>query len=97
MNNIICSAISSRKILRFYYNGGYITVEPYCHGIGRTGNELLRAFQIGGYSESGNPVHWKLFSVNKISNISITDEEFPGYRPEYNPKDPAMDKIYCCV
>jgi len=97
MNNSICSAIRSRKIIQFYYNGGYRTVEPYCYGIGRTGNELLRAFQTGGYSESGNPVQWKLFSVNKMSNISITDDEFPGDRPEYNPKDSAMVKIYCCV
>ena len=29
------------------------------------GNELLRAFQIGGYSESSDPLNWKLFTLEK--------------------------------
>jgi hypothetical protein len=48
---------------------------------------IMLSFKIGGYSESGNPVSWKLFSIDNMSNISILDEEFSGLRPEYNPKD----------
>lgn len=97
MNKDICIAIELKKIIEFYYNGGKRTVEPFCYGISRKGNELLRAFQTGGYSESGDPVHWKLFSVKKMSNITITDEEFSGNRPEYKPDDSAMEDIYCNI
>ena len=97
MNTLLCDAIRSRRVIRFNYNGGYRTAEPYCYGISRKGNELLRAFQTGGYSESGNPVHWKLFTVEKMSNITISDEEFSGNRPEYKPADSAMEDIYCNI
>jgi hypothetical protein len=50
MNEIICNAIESNRIREFYYNAGYRTAEQYCYGISRKGNELLRAFQTGGYS-----------------------------------------------
>jgi len=97
MNTLICEAIEKRKVIRFYYNGGYRTAEPYCYGVSRKGNELLCAFQNGGFSESGNPVHWKLFTVEKMSNMTITDEEFSGNRPDYNPDDPVMEDIYCNI
>lgn len=64
MNAGICAAIRSRAVLQFSYDGGIRTVEPHCHGISRADNEVLRAWQTGGYSESGEPVGWKLFEVS---------------------------------
>ena len=97
MNEQLCSAINSRKIIRFYYNGGYRNVEPFCYGMGTSGNELLRGYQISGYSESGQPTDWKLFIVPDIKDLSITSESFSGTRPFYNPNDSAMTLIYCHV
>ena len=97
MNQTICGAIASRKMLQFYYDGGTRVVEPYCHGISAAGNELLRAYQVSGSSQSGNPAGWKLFDVGKISSLSILDRKFTGTRPEYNPNDRAMSTIYCRV
>ena len=97
LNELICNAIILKRIIHFYYNGGYRTAEPFCYGVSRNGNELLRAFQTGGYSESGEPVKWKLFTVDKMSDIAITNEEFPGDRPEYNPNNSAMENIYCSI
>ncbi len=54
MNSIICSAIRSHNVIRFYYDSGYRTAEPFCHGAGSAGNDLLRAYQTDGHSESGN-------------------------------------------
>jgi len=93
----ILLAIKNKRCLEFYYNGGYRTAEPYCYGVSRKGNDLLRAFQTGGYSESSEPANWKLFAVEKMSNITITDEEFSGNRPEYKLNDPAMEDIYCNI
>ena len=97
MNKQICNAVRSKKLFQFYYNGGQRTVEPYCYAISRNGNELLRAFQISGYSASGKAQGWKLFSVNDMNNLLILDDTFNALRPEYNPDDPVMVRIYCCI
>lgn len=97
MDANICSAIGSKSVISFYYNGGTRVVEPFCHGSGKQGQELLRAYQVGGYSESGNPVGWKLFRADQISNVIQTGEHFNGSRPLYNPLDSAMRIIHCGV
>jgi hypothetical protein len=97
MNSLLITAIRERKVIRFYYKGGYRFAEPHCYGASKEGNELLRAYQTGGYSESGNPVGWKLLRLDEFSNLSITGDSFAGPRPQYNPNDPAMASIYCCL
>lgn len=97
MNLTICRAIQERRVIRFYYDGGYRLAEPHCYGVSKDEKELLRAYQIGGYSESGQSQGWKLFRVEELSSISITDESFPGARPLYNRSDKAMVTVYCCL
>lgn len=98
MRTDICSAINAKKVIQFYYNGGTRLVEPFCYGVHRdTGNEVVRGYQVGGHSESGEPVGWKLFRVAEISNLVIIDEYFAGVRDYYNPNDSAMKTIYCHV
>ena len=97
MNATICAAIRDRDVLRFSYSGGTREVEPHCHGISRAGNEVLRAYQTGGYSESGKTVGWKLFEVSRITGITRTGETFASNRPGYNPNDTQMSEIYCHV
>ena len=97
MHKEICSAIESRKIIVFNYDGGSRRVEPYCYGISRNGKELLRAYQISGFSRSRNPSGWKLFHVSKIKGVQIINEAFIHNRRDYNPRDSAMERIYCKV
>lgn len=97
MNDKLCSAIDSKKVIRFLYDGGQRLAEPFCHGKGKQGQDFLRAYQVGGYSESGNSVGWKLFRVDQIRDITITLDSFSGVRPQYNPQDSAMREIYCAV
>jgi len=59
------------------------------------GDEFLRAYQVGGYSSSGNLPG--LFKLNKISNIEITNEKFENPAPGYTKNDPAISHIYCQV
>lgn len=93
----ICSAIESRKIIIFNYDGGSRRVEPYCYDISNKGKELLRAYQISGFSRSRNPSGWKLFHVSKIKGLQIVNEKYIKNRPGYNPRDPSMERIYCRV
>lgn len=97
MNQTICDAIEQQKILEFNYNGGFRRVEAFCYGRGRSGNELLRAFQIDGVSESEKPWDWKLFDVSKMTNITLSEEEHIANRHDYEPNDSAMVSYFCCV
>lgn len=97
MNSTICDAISGRHLLRFRYDGGDRTVEPHCHGVSTAGNEVLRAYQTAGFSESGNPVGWKLFEVSKMSALQLQSETFKANRPGYNSNDRGMSSVHCHV
>ncbi|MFN3967252.1 MAG: hypothetical protein ACK4JE_06115 [Endomicrobiia bacterium] len=84
MNNLICEAIKYRRVIKFTYEGHERIVEPHTYGIHKdTGNEVLSAYQIGGYSSSGKVPYWRLYIVSKISNLQITDENFLEPRPGY--------------
>lgn len=97
MNTAICAAIAGRQCLRFYYDGGYRVVEPHCHGISTAGHEVLRAYQIEGYSQSGKPHAWKLFEVAKIREFQTLAATFVSTRPGYNPRDSDLARICCAV
>lgn len=96
----ICSAIKSRRIMEFFYHGGYRTVEPFCLGLvmsGEADNESLLCYQIGGYSELHEVVGWKLYRASEMEDIEISREQFGGDRPGYDPDGVDMVTIYCCV
>ena len=97
MNKEICSAIECRSIIQFYYDGGIRYVEPYCHGVSRANNEVLRAYQIKGFSRSGQPSGWKLFEISKIINLQQTGDSFLSNRIGYNPNDQDFIMIHCHV
>lgn len=97
MNTQICAAIKSRAVVEFYYDDGKRRAEPHCHGISMAGKEVLRAYQTAGFSESGQPVGWKLFEVTKIIGFRQTGATFQNNRHEYNPNDRGMERIHCRV
>jgi hypothetical protein len=97
MDPRICEAIRERRVIRFFYGGGYRLVEPHCYGVSRDGKELLRGYQISGHSESGQSEGWKLFRLDGMSDLSVTDDSFEGPHPLYNLNDKAMATVYCCL
>ena len=92
----VCSAISSKQIIEFYYHGGFRLAEPFCYGVGWDGEEMLWCYQFGGHSEFGNTVGWKLFRGSEISSLEVTGEHFTDVRRGYELDEPVMT-IYCCV
>lgn len=96
MNRTIINAINNMEILSFIYKGkgNPRVVEPHTYGMGSDGDDLLRAYQVGGYSSSGRLPKWRLFEVNKIDNLSSTGEKFNGARPNYRRDDQVMVRIY---
>lgn len=97
MNPIICNAVASRSIIQFDYGGGRRTVEPHAHGVSSAGNEVLRAYQVSGYSSSGSSPPWRLFVVSRITNITVTSGVFTQNRPLYDPDDDGMVQVHCHV
>ena len=94
MNQTIINAIKNMEILSFTYKDNHRIVEPHTYGMGSDGDDLLRAYQVRGYSSSGRLPKWRLFEVNEINNLSPTGEKFNGARPDYHRNDQAMDHIY---
>jgi predicted DNA-binding transcriptional regulator YafY len=95
MNDEIITAIENQNVLEFYYKGHLRIVEPHAFGVTIKGNEILRAYQIDGTSDSGDVPDWRLFSTNKIEQLTTRTETFSGTRSGYTPADSAMDEIYC--
>ncbi len=96
MSHQVCAAITNRRLLSAFYEGGSRTIEPYCHGFSKSDDELLRAFQISGFSQSGESTGWKLFRLDRLEAISVLDRGFAP-RAGYNPDDPAIRRIHCRV
>ena len=97
MNPAICTAISEKRVVRVFYGGGYRSVEPFCYGKDSIGKELLRAYQVSGYSRSGDIPGWRLLDAQRMGRLTVTDTKFAGRRPGYNPDDSGMATIYCRV
>ncbi|MEO0300282.1 MAG: hypothetical protein ABIM58_05845 [candidate division WOR-3 bacterium] len=96
MDDLICKAIKSKRIIKFNYEGFERIVEPHTYGIHKdTGNKVLSAYQIGGYSSSGKIPSWRLYLVDKITNLKITDKIFTEPRPGYRRGDSRMSLIFC--
>lgn len=87
----IKQAITNKKIIEFFYDDKQRIVEPYLIGNTTTGKQSLRAYQIGGNSNSKIP-SWKIFTIVKISNVKVTENTF-SKRSDYNPNDRGMNQI----
>ena len=92
MNPAICKAIRERLKLQLTYDWGHRVVEPHAYGVGEEQQELLRVYQVGGASQSGERTGWKLFRVDEIRSLHVLGETFPGPRQGYRRNDKAMTR-----
>lgn len=97
MNTDICKAIAGRRVLEIWYDGGTRIVEPHCHGFSTAGNEVVRAYQSSGYSNSGERSAWKMLKVAEIGSLKETGAVFTQNRPGYNPQDKGIASVHCHV
>jgi hypothetical protein len=93
MNQEIIDAIENKNLIEFNYDGESRIVEPHCYGISTKGNEVLRAYQVDGYSSSGK-MGWKMYDLGKADNINALDDTFDISRSGYQKGDKGMDEIY---
>jgi hypothetical protein len=94
MNPIISEAIQNKRILELRYHRYSRVVEPHAYGRDKSGEEVLRCYQISGGSESGERSGWKLLKVAEVSSLNITNNSFMR-RPDYRRNDKDMAYIFC--
>ena len=95
--NAVCEAIATHKLIEFDYRGLYRIVAPYCHGTSTTFAEVVRGIQVGGDSRSGGFGFGKLWLVDAMHSLRITNADFDPIDPHYNPNDSALRAIHCQV
>ncbi|BBB91870.1 MAG TPA: hypothetical protein PKA28_08120 [Methylomusa anaerophila] len=96
MNAIIYSAILENQVLKFDYEGGVHTVEPFCYGVSSVGEPVLQAYQIAGGNNPNDAIGWRLFKVSGMTNIATIDKKFNPRKDGYS-SNPAISKIFCAV
>jgi len=84
----------------FYFNklGRHVWTpffEPHILGRDSAGHDVLSAYLVRGYSESGKQPYWRFYLLRDLRLLTMLDETFSGPRKGYNPKDPRMLKVYC--
>lgn len=100
MDSDIKDTIKKHKMVRIYYEGdgtieaGWRWIEVYAYGVSKAGNDIIRAFQISGSTDS-KKYGWKIFLVDKIKKWTNTPRIFQGARKGFNPTgDRGMSKIH---
>ena len=84
-------AFSNQRQVAFDYDGKLRIVEPHALGTStKDGEFLLRAYQIAGESRSGEAEGWRLFRLEKITNIRVLDTASQAPRPGYVEGDRQM-------
>lgn len=85
--DVICGAIGSRNVIRFYYQGGsepgFREVEPHQVGYTKAGRLALSGWYLSGASKSGTGPGFKLYLLDEISGLEVLPTQFAGPRPEF--------------
>lgn len=93
MNPVVIQAIKERIILELRYHGYSRVVEPHAHGRDKSGQEVVRCYQVSGGSVSGERSGWKLLKLREISTLHISGDSFVP-RPDYRRNDKDMTHIF---
>jgi len=99
-------AIKNLDVITITYDGdepggkGYRTVYPVCLGRSKSGNLVLRAYDIEGASHRASlglkPLpSWRMFRVDKTFTFNRTGEKFNELPADYNPNGAkSMTQVY---
>lgn len=97
----IMDIMQKHRISELYYDDGEDPggkgrrwIEIYAYGKSKAGNDVIRAYQIGGDTKTIQP-GWKLFRVDRMNGFKKLGGTFNEPRPLFNPTgDKDMIQIY---
>jgi hypothetical protein len=96
MEDLICKSIKEKKLLEINYKEEFERIiEPHIYGLDKYGRKLS-AYQISGFSLSGDVPNWKLFKVDLISHMVQLDRQFQ-LRSDYNPDYKLIPGVICKI
>jgi hypothetical protein len=93
VTDVICRAISERRLLSFTYKGEARIAEPFILGYDEHGELVLSAVQTAG----GSGIGFRTFPIEGVTSLKAMDQKFSGFRPEYNRRDRFFARIICQV
>ena len=95
MNDLICAAIRSRRLLRFVYDGYERIIEPHSHGINTASHDVVSGWLVGGWTKTDAEPGWRNYLVRDMHDVHVLAESFPAPRPGFNPHAPHIRQIFC--
>lgn len=96
IDNLLRTAITQRRRIRFWYDGKERIAEPHDYGV-QKGKLRLLAYQVGGQSNSGALPAWRLLDVSGITGLEILDRTFAGNRPAPSGRRHLWDQLFLRV
>jgi len=105
----ITNSVRNRNLVTIYYDGednggkGLRVIEPFCFGVSKAGNLVLRAWEREGASYTAQKGEqplpgWRLFRYDRIGSFNTDPtQSFNEVRPQYNPNDKGMTEIKLCA
>lgn len=94
--DLLCRAITEKRLIQFKYDGRSRIVEPFCFGTNASENFVLLGFQIRG-ADKTKPLCWRFYYLAEISQLNITQHGFNGKRADYNPLDTLITRTICRI
>ena len=95
--DLACKALREKRVFELRYDGFSRCVEVHAVGYSKTGEALMRGWQVRGGSSSGETVGWKLMRLQEANGAALADEPSNAPRPGYKRGDIAMARIVCEV
>ena len=92
---LLCDAIRGRRLLIFGYGNRVPIVEPHLYGVNTLEHEVLSAWLLPGHSRTDPEGGWRTYLVREMRDVQLLDETFSAARPDYNPRDTRMTRVFC--
>lgn len=87
----IAAAIAAKNLITFRYDGENRLVEPHACGRTAKGKPSFRGFQPAGGTH--RELGWKLFTIEKIEDLTILPLTFEAPRPGYAMNDKQLPDL----
>lgn len=97
--NRVCKAISQKHLLRFSYTDKKVrVVEPHLAAENAAHHETLLAWVLRRENiDQTRPGGWRNYLIEEMRSVEILAETFDGPRPDYNPNDSRLLRVYCSL
>ena len=91
--DLIKQGLGERRVVTFSYHGYERRAEPHALGRANEGKAALLVWQTGGGSSTEPPPGWRVFFVEEISALKLTDQTFKTPRPDYSAKVKGLKSV----